>query len=139
MRKIAKTIIEQRQVEYWDEVCEGIEKFMKNNDPTTAVSIVRRAKDRSKRVENMPIYDQSGKLLVNSKDTLKRRGEFFQAILNVVSSIKQDLLNQIHIPILAASEEHRQTTQASMEEIRKTVNQMKSRRLLVVMMSQSIF
>ncbi|CAF4610077.1 unnamed protein product [Rotaria socialis] len=33
LRKIAKTMTEQRQVEYWDEVCEDIEKSIKNNDP----------------------------------------------------------------------------------------------------------
>ncbi|CAF2913171.1 unnamed protein product [Rotaria sp. Silwood2] len=119
---------EQRQVEYWDEVCEDIEKSMKNNDPTTAFSIIRRLKGGSKRLENMPVHDNSGKLLVNSKDTLKRWGEFFQETLNVVSLIDQDLLDQIHIPTLAASEEHRQNAQPSMQEIRKAVNQMKSRK-----------
>ena len=43
-------MIEQRQVDYWDEVCEGIEKFLKNNDLTTASSIIRRLKGGSKRV-----------------------------------------------------------------------------------------
>ncbi|CAF3620000.1 unnamed protein product [Rotaria socialis] len=33
LRKTAKTMTEQRQVEYWDEVCEDIEKSIKNNDP----------------------------------------------------------------------------------------------------------
>ena len=37
LRKTAKTMTEQRQVEYWDEVCEDIEKSIKNNDPTNSV------------------------------------------------------------------------------------------------------
>ena len=61
----------QRQVEYWDEVCESIEKSMKNNDPTTAFSNIRRLKGGSKRVDNMPVYDKSSKLLVNSRVILK--------------------------------------------------------------------
>ena len=101
---------------------------MKNNGPTTAFSIIRRLKGGSKRVENMPIHDKSGKLLVNSRDTLKRWGEYFQETLNVVSSIDQDLFDRIHIPTLAADEEHRQNAQPSMQEIRVAVHQMKPRK-----------
>ena len=72
LRKIVKTMAKQRQLEYWDAVCEDIEMSMKNNDPTTAFSIIRCLKGGSKRVENMPVHDKSGKLLVNSKDALKR-------------------------------------------------------------------
>ena len=60
---------EQRQVDYWDKVCEGIEKPMKNNDPTIAFSIIIRLKGGSKRVDDLPVYDKSSKLLVNSRDT----------------------------------------------------------------------
>ena len=118
----------QWQVEYWDEVCESIEKSMKNNDPTTAFSIIRRLKGGSKRVDNMPVYDKSSKLLVNSRDILKRWGKYFQETLNVVSSIDQELLDRIHIPTLAAGEEHRQNAQPSKQEIRVAVNQMKLRK-----------
>lgn len=119
---------EQRQVEYWDEVCEDIEKSMKNNDPTTAFAIIRRLKGGSKRVENMPVQDKSGKLLVNSRDTMKRWSEFFQESLNVCSSIAQDLIDQIQIPNLTASDENKQNAQPSIDEVRKAVNQMKSRK-----------
>ncbi|CAF4748714.1 unnamed protein product, partial [Rotaria socialis] len=74
---------EQRQVEYWDEVCEDIEKSIKNKDPATAFSIIRRLRGGSKRVENIPVQDKNGKLLVNSRDTLKRWGGFFCETLNV--------------------------------------------------------
>ena len=77
LRKIVKIMTEHRQEEYWDEVCENIERSMKTNDPMTAFSIIRRLRGGSKRDENMPVQDKSGKLLVNSKDTLKRWCEFF--------------------------------------------------------------
>ena len=71
LRKIVKIMTEHRQEEYWDEVCENIEKSIKNNDPMTAFSIIRRLRGGSKRDENMPVQDKSGKLLVNSRDTLE--------------------------------------------------------------------
>lgn len=63
---------ERRQEEYWDEICEDIENSFKANDPTKAFSIIRSLKGGSKRDQNMPVQDKSGKLLVNSRDTLKR-------------------------------------------------------------------
>jgi hypothetical protein len=42
--KIVKIMIERRQEEYWDEVYEDIERSIRNNDPATAFSIIRRLK-----------------------------------------------------------------------------------------------
>jgi hypothetical protein len=128
LRKIAKIMTEHRQEEYWDEVCEDIERFIRNNDPARAFSIIRRLRGGSKRDENMPVQDKSGKLLVNSRDTLKRWREFFYETLNVCSSIDQDLIDQIEIPTLSSTEERRQNAQISIEEVRKALNQMKSRK-----------
>ncbi|CAF4230155.1 unnamed protein product [Rotaria magnacalcarata] len=128
LRKTVKTMTEQRQVEYWDEVCEDIEKSIKNNDPATAFSIIRRLRGGSKRVENIPVQDKNGKLLVNSRDTLKRWGEFFCETLNVCALIDQNLIDQIQILTLSTTEEHRQNAQPSIEEVRKAINQMKSRK-----------
>jgi hypothetical protein len=94
LRKIAKIMTEHRQEEYWDEVCENIERFIRYNDPATAFSIIRRLRGGSKRVENIPVQDKSGKVLVNSRDTLKRWREFFRQSLNVCSSIRQNLIDQ---------------------------------------------
>ena len=44
LRKIAQKMTEHRLEEYWDEVCEDIEKSTKANDPVTAFSIMRRLK-----------------------------------------------------------------------------------------------
>lgn len=70
LRKLVKTKIDERQIEYWDEVCEQIEKAVKLNDPATAFGIIRRLRGGSKRVENMPIKNKNGVLLVNSADRL---------------------------------------------------------------------
>ena len=76
----------------------------------------------------MPVQDKSGKLLVNSRDTLKRRCEFFYETLNVRSSVDQYLIDQIKIPTLSTIEECRQNAAISIEEVRKALSQMKSRK-----------
>ena len=129
LRKIVKKMTEHRQEEYWDEVCENIEKSIKNNDPVTAFSIIRRLRGGSKRDENMPVQDKSGKLLVNSRDTLKRWREYFHETLNVNSSIDQNLIDLIEIPTLSIIEERRQNAPISIDEVRKALSQMKSRRV----------
>ena len=72
LRKMVTKMTEHRQEEYWDDVFENIEKSIKNNDPVTAFPIIRRLRGGSKRDENVPVQDKSGKILVNSRDTLKR-------------------------------------------------------------------
>ncbi len=107
LRKIAKRMAEHPEEEYWDEVCEDIERSIRKNEPATAFFIIRRLRGGSKRVENIPVQDKSGKVLVNSRDTLKRWHEFFCESLNVCSSIDQNLTDQIQIPTLSTTEEHR--------------------------------
>ena len=128
LRKIAKIMTEHRQEEYWDEVCENIEKSIKNNDPITAFSIIRRLRGGSKRDENMPVQDKSGKLLINSKDTLKRWREFFYETLNVTSSIDQNLIDLIETPTISIADERQQNAPLSIDEVRKALSRMKSRR-----------
>jgi hypothetical protein len=45
-------------MEYWDEICEEIEKNIKLSDLTTTFSIIRCLRRGSKNVENMPIRDK---------------------------------------------------------------------------------
>jgi len=119
---------EHRQEESWDEISENIEKPMKNNDPATSYSIIRHLEGRSRRQENVPVQDKSCELLVNSRDTLKHWPEFFCESLNVRSSIDRKLIDQIQVPILARIEEHRQNLQPSIDEVRKAMNQIESRK-----------
>ena len=120
-------MVERRQEEYWDEVCENIEKSIKNNDPITAFSIIRRLRGGNKEDINMPVQDKSGKLLVNSKDVLKRWCEYFYETLNICSSIDQNLIDQIEPSTLSPIEERRQNAHISIEKVRKALNQTKSR------------
>jgi hypothetical protein len=121
-------ITEHRQEECWDEVCENIAKSIKDNNSATAFSIIRRMRGGSKRVEKIPVDDKTGKLFVNSRDTLKRWRAFFCKNLNVCSSVDQNLIDQIQIRLLSTTEEHRQSAPTSIQEVKKAVNQMKSRK-----------
>ena len=128
LRKLAKTKIKARQTEYWNEVCEGIENSIRLNDPSTAFSIVRCLRGGSKRVENMSIKDKSGKLLLNSADRLERWRGYFNELFNVLSVIDSNLINEIHIDTISKDEEEQQNALPSIEEIRRALNQMKSRK-----------
>ncbi|CAF2169496.1 unnamed protein product [Rotaria magnacalcarata] len=128
LRKLAKTKIEHRQEEYWDEICEDIEKFIKINDPANAFSIIRRLKRGNKRVENMPIKDKNGKLLVNSTDQLERWREYFCELFNIHSTVDPDVINEIQITTPSRSDLERQNAQPSIEEVERALNQMKSRK-----------
>ncbi|CAF1589060.1 unnamed protein product [Adineta steineri] len=76
----------------------------------------------------MPVHDKSGKLLVNSKHTLKRWREFFHETLNVISSIDQNLIDLIETPTILIAEERQQNGPLSIVEVRKALSRMKFRR-----------
>ncbi|CAF0883692.1 unnamed protein product [Rotaria sordida] len=97
LRKLAKIKIDKRQEEYWDETCEEIEASIKLNDPANAFNIIRRLTGKRKRVENMPIKDKHGKLILNATAQLGRWREFFDGELNVASSVDPQLIDQIKI------------------------------------------
>ncbi|CAF4074483.1 unnamed protein product [Adineta steineri] len=128
LRKLVKTKIDARQVEYWDEICEEIEKNIKLNNPSAAFSIIRRLRGGRKSVENMPIRDKNGMLLVTSSDRLRRWREFFNELLNVPQTLNSDLINEISTSSLSKVEEERQNAVPSIEEIRKALGQMKSKK-----------
>jgi hypothetical protein len=113
-------ITEHRQEECWDKVCENISKSIKDNDSATAFSIIRRMRGGSKRVEKIPVDDKTGKLFVNSRDTLKCWRTFFCENLNVCSSVDQNLIDQIQIRLLSTIEEHIQSAQTSIQEVKKS-------------------
>ena len=128
LRKLAKTKIKARQTEYWNEVCEGIENSIRLNNPSTAFSIVRCLRGESKRVENMPIKDKSGKLLLNSADRLERWRGYFNELFNVPSVFDWNLINEIHIDTISKDEEEQQNALPSIEETRRALSQLKSRK-----------
>ena len=128
LRKLPKTKIKARQSEYWNEVCEGIENSIRLNNPSTAFSIIRCLRGGSKRVENIAIKDKSGKLPLNSADHLERWRGYFNELFNVPSVIDSNLINEIHIDTISKDEEEQQNVLPSIEEIRRALNQMKSRK-----------
>ncbi|CAF3208339.1 unnamed protein product [Rotaria sp. Silwood2] len=130
LRKLAKKKIDARQIEYWYEICEEIENFIKLNDPAADFSITRHLHGESKRAENMPIEDKNGKLLLNSSDQLQRWREYFNELLNVPSTVDQKLIDEIPIDTLSKEEGKRQNAEPSTEEIRGALSQMKSRKAL---------
>ncbi|CAF2810714.1 unnamed protein product [Rotaria sp. Silwood2] len=83
LRKLAKKKVGERQVEYWDALSLEIEQAIKQHDPATAYRMIRRLKGGKAKIEEMPIYDKQGILLVNSYDRLHRWREYFSELFNV--------------------------------------------------------
>ncbi|CAF3911944.1 unnamed protein product [Rotaria magnacalcarata] len=79
-------------------------------------------------MENMPIKDKHGKLILNSTDQLERWREFFDDLLNVSTVVDLQLIDQIKIKIIEKNDEERQNMQPTISEVRKALNQMKSRK-----------
>ncbi|CAF3235386.1 unnamed protein product [Rotaria sp. Silwood2] len=87
---------------------------IKLNDPAAAFSIIRRLRGASKQVENTPIKDKNGKLLLNSSNRLQRWHEYFDEPLNIPSIVDQKLIDEIQIDALS-KEEKRQNAEPSIE------------------------
>ncbi|CAF1602087.1 unnamed protein product, partial [Didymodactylos carnosus] len=88
----------------------------------------RRLRGGNKRVENMPIKDKNGALLVNSTDRLQRWREYFAELLNVPSAVDQVLTDSIPESQLTRSEEKRQSAVPTIQEVETALKQMKSRK-----------
>jgi hypothetical protein len=95
LRKLVKNMVDRRQTEYWDEISLEIETAIEQRNPTTAFATIRRLRGGKQRVENMPLRDKTGTLLVNSSDKIERWKEYFQQLLNVDSIVDQTLIDQI--------------------------------------------
>lgn len=72
LRSRSKKMIEMRQIEYWDEISIEIETAIKQHDPSTAYAMIRRLRGGRANVENFPIQDLHGKLLLNEQERLDR-------------------------------------------------------------------
>jgi len=79
--------VDQRQIEYWDELIEEIKQVTKQHDPATAYAMIRRLRSVKKRSEHMPILKNQVKLLCNAGETLEGFRKFFSELLNVTSAI----------------------------------------------------
>ncbi|CAF1127812.1 unnamed protein product, partial [Didymodactylos carnosus] len=109
-------------------ICEEIESSVQRNDPAMAFSLIRRLRGGSKRIENIPIKDRNGSLILNSSDRLERWREYFSELLNVPSTVDQQLIDEIQVKTLTKEEVERQNANPTVEEVRRAVKQMKSRK-----------
>ncbi|CAF3383680.1 unnamed protein product [Rotaria sp. Silwood2] len=125
---MVKTLIDKRQIEYWDELGMEIENTIKQHDPATAYAIIRRLRGRRQNVENMPIHNKNGILLVNSKARLESWKEFYSELLNVNSIIVPILLDQIKPTSLSTMERRRQDKEPTLDVMQQALKQMKNRK-----------
>ncbi len=128
LRNKVKKMIKARQVEYWDEISAEIEEAIKQHDPATAYAMIRRLRGGRTNVENLPIQDKQGNLLLNSQERLDRWKEYFNDLLNIPFNIKASILNQITIPIISPTEQLRQNKLPSLTEVQQAIKQMKNGR-----------
>ncbi|CAF1351176.1 unnamed protein product [Rotaria magnacalcarata] len=127
-RKLVKILIDKRQTEYWDELSIYIESAIKQHDPATAYTMIRRLRGGRQSVEDMPIHNKYGTLLLNSNDRLERWKEFYSELLNVNSIIEPTLLDQIKPASLSTMEQHRQDKEPTLDEVQQALQQMKNRK-----------
>jgi exonuclease III len=126
LRSRAKKKIKARQLEYWDEISMEIETAIKQHDPATAYSMIRRLRGGRTNVENLPIQDKRGNLLLNSQERLDRWKEYFNELLNVPSNVNASVLHHIPIPTIPTTEQLRQDKLPSLTEVQQAIKQMKS-------------
>lgn len=125
---MVKTKTGERQIEYWDDVCEEIQDAVRLNEPSTAVGVIRKLIGGSRRVENMSIRNKKEIPLVNSADRLERWKEYFDDLLNVPSSVDQHLIDDIEEQQLTSREEERQSAALTVQQVKAALAQMKSRK-----------
>ncbi|CAF4522848.1 unnamed protein product, partial [Didymodactylos carnosus] len=128
LRKLMKKQVDQRQVEYWDQLSEEIEAAINQHDPATAYGMIRRLKGGKQSVENMPIADKNGNLLVNSKDRLGRWREYFSELLNVHTIVDSQTIDQIPVFEISSAEQKRQDEPPTLVELDRALQQMKNRK-----------
>ncbi|CAM4859591.1 unnamed protein product [Rotaria socialis] len=128
LRKQAKKKVEERQIEYWDELSLEIEQAIKQHDPATAYRMIRRLKGGKAKIEEMPIHDKQGNLLINGHERLRRWSEHFCELLNVPSTVDPSIMQRISIPQLSTEEQNRQDKPPSLLEVEEAIRRMKSGR-----------
>ena len=85
--------------------------------------MIRKLRGGKQRVENMPLRDKTGTLLVNSSDKIEWWEEYFQQLLNMSSVVDQ--IQPAHISV---QEARRQENPPTIGEVQQALNQMKNRR-----------
>ncbi|CAF2074453.1 unnamed protein product [Rotaria magnacalcarata] len=118
-----------RQHEYWEELSIDIENAVKVHDPTTAFQIIRRLRGNGQSINHIPVQDKNGLTLTNSKDQLNRWKEYFDEMLNVDTTINEQVLQQIPSPTVDDEELSRQDAVPTIDEVVKTIGQIKNKKV----------
>ncbi|CAF2214497.1 unnamed protein product [Rotaria magnacalcarata] len=128
LAKIVQNKVYARQHEYWEELSIDIENAVKVHDPTTAFQIIRRLRGNGQSRNRIPVQDKNGLTLTNSKDQLNRWKEYFDEMLNVDTTINEQVLLQIPNPTVDDEELSRQNAVSTLEEVVKAIEQIKNKK-----------
>ncbi|CAM4839802.1 unnamed protein product [Rotaria magnacalcarata] len=118
-----------RQHEYWEELSIDIENAVKVHNSTTAFQIIRRLRGNGQSINHIPVQDKNGLTLTNSKDQLNRWKEYFDEMLNVDTTINEQVLQQIPSPTVDDEELSRQDAVPTIDEVAKTIGQIKNKKV----------
>ena len=126
LRTLAKKKIDAGQLEYWDERSADIERAIKQNDTATVYRIIRCLRGSRANVENQPIQEAGGCLILDAQERLDRWKEYFSKLLNVPSSIDPSVVHQIPAATITSAEELRQDMPPTLNEVEQEINKTKS-------------
>ncbi|CAF4582535.1 unnamed protein product, partial [Rotaria magnacalcarata] len=99
------------------------------HDPTTAFQIIRRLRGSRQSINHIPVQDKNGLTLTNSKDQLNRWKEYFDEMLNVDTTINEQVLQQIPSPTVDDEELSRQDAVPTLDEVVKAIGQIKNKKV----------
>ena len=77
-----------------------IENAVKVHDPTPPFQIIRRLRGHGRSINHIPVQDKNDLTLTNSKDQLNRWKEYFNEMLNVDTTVSDEVLEQIPSPTI---------------------------------------
>ncbi|CAF4606469.1 unnamed protein product, partial [Rotaria sp. Silwood2] len=105
-----------------------IENVVKVHDPTAAFQIIRRLRGNGQGIKHIPVQNKNHLILTNSKDQLNRWKEYFDKMLNVDTTINEQVLQQIPSPTFDDDELSRQDAVPTLDEVVKTIGQIRNKK-----------
>ncbi|CAF4039054.1 unnamed protein product [Rotaria sp. Silwood1] len=127
-RRLVKSVVNERQIAYRDELSKEIETAILNHDPASAYAMIRRLKDGQQNSENNAVQDKNGKLFITSMDKLDRRKEYFYELFNVKSFVGSNVIYHNSTPSIPTTEQDRQNKPSTLDELDQVLKRMKSQK-----------
>ncbi|CAF3849768.1 unnamed protein product, partial [Rotaria sp. Silwood1] len=87
-----------------------------------------RLRGNGQSIKHIPVQDKNGLTLTNSKDQLNRWKEYFDKMLNVDTTINEQVLQQIPSPTVDDEELSRQDAVPTLDEVVKAIGQIKNKK-----------